>query len=98
MVCLQASARLILQQAGIVRLTDARGSTIRVLKGAVWITQHNDGRDIVLEAGSAFTLDRDGLAIVYGIVSPAEIAIEDPATPPAVADEPAPAALDIRAA
>ena len=80
MVCLEASARLLLQHAGVIRLTDARGTQISCLSGGVWITQQDDPRDIVLEAGQLFTLDRDGLAIIYGIAGPSEIVMEEPGT------------------
>jgi len=43
---------------------DARGTTLRVSRGRVWITQQDDSRDIVIGPGEAWTIDRDGLTIV----------------------------------
>ncbi len=45
-------------------VTDAKGSLINCHRGALWITQDNDRRDIVLMSGESFTFDRDGQAIV----------------------------------
>jgi Protein of unknown function (DUF2917) len=48
-----------------VEVIDGRGASVRCIFGSVWLTQDGDPRDIVLGAGESFTLDRDGLAIVY---------------------------------
>lgn len=45
-------------------LPDVRGTTLRVTRGMVWITQQNDTRDVVLGAGETWTVERDGLTIV----------------------------------
>ncbi len=45
----------------LVQLDGARGTTLRVTRGTLWITQERDTRDIVLSAGDAFTIDRGGL-------------------------------------
>jgi hypothetical protein len=48
----------------LVRLDGARGTTLRVTRGTLWITLEHDTRDVVLEAGDAFTIDRGGLTLV----------------------------------
>ena len=48
----------------IVELDDARGTLLRPTRGMLWVTMENDGRDIVLEAGDAFTVDRNGVTLV----------------------------------
>jgi hypothetical protein len=48
----------------IVRLDGARGTTLRVTRGTLWIMLEDDTRDVVLEAGDVFTIDRGGLTIV----------------------------------
>lgn len=48
-------------------MTDAKGSLINCHRGALWITQDNDRRDIVLTPGESFTFDRDGQAIVTAL-------------------------------
>lgn len=46
-----------------LRLADARGTTLRVLRGQLWVTQDRDPRDIVLEAGDTWTVERNGLTL-----------------------------------
>ena len=48
----------------LVRLDGARGTTLRITRGSVWITLENDTRDVVLTAGDAFTIDRGGVTLV----------------------------------
>jgi hypothetical protein len=48
----------------LVQLDGARGTTLRVTRGVLWITLENDLRDVILAAGDAFTIDRDGLTLV----------------------------------
>ena len=48
----------------LVRLDGARGTTLRVTRGVVWLTLENDTRDVVLTAGDVFTIDRGGLTLV----------------------------------
>ena len=56
-----------LSARGIYRIEDGAGLQIECLSGALWITQTGDHRDITLERGQSFELDRDGMAIVYGL-------------------------------
>jgi hypothetical protein len=48
----------------LVKLDGARGTTLRVTRGTVWVTLENDTRDVVLQAGDVFTIDRGGLTLV----------------------------------
>ena len=48
----------------LVQLDGARGTTLRVTRGTLWITLENDMRDVVLAAGDTFTIDRGGLTLV----------------------------------
>ena len=48
----------------LVKMDDARGTTLRVTRGTLWITLENDTRDIVLEAGDSYMIDREGLTLV----------------------------------
>ena len=48
----------------LVRLDGARGTTLRVTRGRLWITQEDDTRDIVLAAGDSYTIDRGGLTLI----------------------------------
>ena len=58
-----------LAKSQAVTLTDAKGSLIRCLSGGLWITQDRDQRDIVLQAGESFTIDRGGPAIVWALAA-----------------------------
>jgi Protein of unknown function (DUF2917) len=42
------------------RIHDGQGLRVQCLGGCLWLTQDGDRRDIVLEAGDGFTIDRDG--------------------------------------
>jgi hypothetical protein len=48
-----------------LKVRDALGSTICCNEGAVWITEENVPRDVVLEAGHCYRLSRKGLALVH---------------------------------
>jgi hypothetical protein len=60
----------------LLDINDGEGLTVECLEGAVWITQSNDPRDIVLNAGQSFMLDRPGLALVCAAAGPARVAVE----------------------
>jgi hypothetical protein len=59
------TGKLQLARHGHVEVIDGRGASVRCLLGALWLTQDGDPRDIVLTPGQSFTLDRDGLAIIF---------------------------------
>ena len=63
MTCGNGTRVLRLAAHETIRLDDARGTTLRVPRGTLWITLENDTRDIVLGAGEAFTIDRGGLTL-----------------------------------
>ena len=44
-------------------LIDAAGATLRVTRGRLWLTMEHDPRDVVIEPGDTFTIDRPGLTI-----------------------------------
>jgi len=48
----------------LFELYDARGSTLQVGRGTVWVTQQNGRRDVVLTAGDAWTIENYGLTVV----------------------------------
>lgn len=47
--------------------TDATDAQIRCDRGALWLTQDGDTRDIVLKAGEQFQPDRRGNVLVYAL-------------------------------
>lgn len=60
-----------------VRLRSEAGYRIACLSGSAWITQEHDTRDIILEAGECFVIDRPGLTLISAI-RPGEILINEP--------------------
>lgn len=60
-------AQILLKPRALHRIVDGEGLTLLCLKGAVWVTQESDPRDIILASGDTFTLDRKGLAVLYAL-------------------------------
>jgi len=52
-----------LENGELIEMTDARGTTLRVTKGTLWVTQERDRNDIVLRAGDVWTVERAGLTV-----------------------------------
>jgi hypothetical protein len=53
-----------LQRGRFLRVLDGAGSTVTAHAGAVWITEQDSPRDVVLRAGQSMKLRRAGLALV----------------------------------
>ena len=47
-----------------LKLRDGVGSTICAREGTVWITEENSRKDVVLENGACFRIDKPGLTLV----------------------------------
>lgn len=58
------------------------GQRIEALSGCVWITIDNDARDIVLEAGEGFRIDRHGEVLITALDDDARVALLRPLAPP----------------
>lgn len=48
-----------------LKVRDGAGTTICAREGTLWITEEDSRKDVVLEAGNCFRLERRGLAIVH---------------------------------
>ena len=59
-----ASGALRLARGQTLKLRDAVGSTICAREGSVWITEENSRKDVVLEPGNCFRVDRPGITLV----------------------------------
>ena len=59
-----ASGALRLARGQTLKLTDSAGSTICAREGTVWITEENSRKDVVLEPGYCFLVERPGLTLV----------------------------------
>ena len=51
----------------ILRVDNAFGQSIAVVRGMVWITQEGDVRDTFLTDGESFVFDRTGIALAQAI-------------------------------
>jgi hypothetical protein len=58
-----------------LRVLDGAGSTVCAVEGAVWITEENQPRDIVLEAGGCYQLQYPGVAVVNSLSGEASVAL-----------------------
>jgi hypothetical protein len=45
-------------------LRAARGRIVKCVSGSVWLTMEGDRRDVVLNPGASFVVDRDGLTLL----------------------------------
>lgn len=76
---LASSAKVFgLSKRDLLSLRGRRGARIESRSGSVWVTQDGDLRDVVLNAGEAHVLDREGPVLVQAldaaqvVVRPAE--------------------------
>ena len=58
-----------------LKVLDGAGSTVCAVEGAIWITEENQVRDIVLEAGGCYQLRHPGVAIVNSLAGEAAVAL-----------------------
>ncbi len=58
-----------------LRVVDGAGSTVCAVEGAIWITEENDPRDIVLQAGNCYRLEREGVAILNPLSGEASVSL-----------------------
>jgi hypothetical protein len=56
-----------LTAGSLLHVRDGQGRAVMVFEGRVWITQAGDPRDIVLDAGESFRVDRPGLTLVQAL-------------------------------
>lgn len=59
--------KLALARRDSVSVVNAVGTRVTCVSGSLWITQHRDTRDVMLDPGDAFVLDRPGAAIIQAI-------------------------------
>ena len=50
-----------------LRVVDAAGSTLCCSEGTLWVTEENQRRDLILEAGACVQLKRAGLTLVQAL-------------------------------
>jgi hypothetical protein len=53
-----------LARGQVLKLRDGSGSTVCASDGTVWITEENSVKDVVLQAGQCYRLERSGVALL----------------------------------
>lgn len=74
--------RIELKNAGAVHLSDGQtlrvvdgaGTTVTCSEGTVWLTEEDQPRDVLLEAGTCVRLKRAGLTLIQAL-TPATLSI-----------------------
>jgi Protein of unknown function (DUF2917) len=56
-----------LQRGQTLKVVDGLGSTVCASQSAVWITEENRPRDIVLQPGSCYRLSNRGVAVIEAL-------------------------------
>lgn len=69
------SGALRLRRGQVLNVRDGAGSTLCAREGSLWITEENDRRDVVLEAGGCYRLRKSGLAIVHPLGDEASVTL-----------------------
>lgn len=49
-----------LSKGSLFRIHEGRGLRVECVSGCLWLTQARDPRDVVLESGQGFTIERGG--------------------------------------
>lgn len=63
----QQCAELIVARNQIREVAHPLGVTIECLEGSVWVTLDGDSRDVVLDAGQSFTVDRNQRTLLMAL-------------------------------
>lgn len=56
-----------IRRGSVARIQNGRGMLLSVQDGGVWITQSGSTKDVCLDAGESFRIDRDGLTLVSSV-------------------------------
>ena len=70
-----------LKSGELLDIEDGEGVAVTCVDGAIWVTQAHDPRDVVLENGESFVLDRPGLALVSAPAGAAAVRLRQAARP-----------------
>jgi hypothetical protein len=60
-------AAIDLRKGGIHRLPKGRGQRIESLSGSLWVTMDHDLRDILVQPGRGFSIDRPGPTLISAL-------------------------------
>lgn len=74
-MCMEGN-RFDLARRQTVGVAGGKGARIEVLSGELWVTQENDGRDLVLAERQHFEIERNGLTVLHAL-KPTEVRVEE---------------------
>lgn len=66
--CMRPSVQEIARD-GILEIKHGAGMTLECLEGSVWVTLDGDMRDVILDAGHAFHVDREQRILIQALDS-----------------------------
>ena len=64
MACFESGTVVEMAAREAVTLQNVQGATVRVTRGTVWLTQEDDGKDVILRVGDNWTVERDGATVL----------------------------------
>jgi hypothetical protein len=64
MACFESGTVVEMAAREAVTLQNVRGATVRVTRGTVWLTQQDDGKDVILRVGDNWLVERDGATVL----------------------------------
>jgi len=67
-----------LTRGALHTVRNGRGALLQCLAGTLWLTQEDDQRDIVLEAGEEKLIEHDGLSIVSALSDASFLLLRSP--------------------
>jgi Protein of unknown function (DUF2917) len=68
-----SNAALRLSSGQTLKLRDSAGHTICASDGAVWITEENGRKDVILQAGGCYRVETPGLTVVQAFADSAVV-------------------------
>jgi len=71
------SLKLALARGELARVDAARGALIHCREGLLWVTQHGDLKDYLLDPGQSIRINSDGPVLVHAVRA-ATVAITQP--------------------
>ena len=71
---LKSGGAVRLEDGQTLRVVDGAGTTLVCKEGTLWVTEENQPKDVVLEAGACVRLKRAGLTLIQAL-SPATLSI-----------------------
>ena len=64
MACFESGTVVEMAAREAVTLQNVQGATVRVTRGTVWLTQEDDGKDVILRVGDNWMVERDGATVL----------------------------------